>query len=49
MMKSSRQIAFETLYKIFYDDAYSNLALDSAIAGNSGGKSIYNKACVRSC
>ena len=30
-MKSSRQIAFETLYKIFYDDAYSNLALDSAI------------------
>lgn len=30
-MKSSRLIAFETLYKIFYDNAYSNIALDKAI------------------
>lgn len=27
-MKSSRLLAFETLHKIFYDGAYSNLALD---------------------
>lgn len=30
-MKSSRLIAFETLYKIFYDDSYSNIALDNAL------------------
>lgn len=30
-MKSSRLIAFEALYKIFYDNAYSNIALDKAI------------------
>lgn len=33
MIKSSRLVAFETLYKIFYDDAYSNLALDNALKG----------------
>ncbi|MCM1285579.1 MAG: 16S rRNA (cytosine(967)-C(5))-methyltransferase RsmB [Acetobacter sp.] len=32
MMKSSRLIAFETLYKIFYDVSYSNLALESALS-----------------
>ncbi|MGN1203336.1 MAG: 16S rRNA (cytosine(967)-C(5))-methyltransferase RsmB [Eubacterium sp.] len=31
MMKSSRLIAFETLYKIFFDNAYSNIALDNAV------------------
>lgn len=30
-MKSHRLIAFETLYKIFYDDSYSNIALDKAL------------------
>lgn len=30
-MKSSRLIAFETIYKIFYDDSYSNIALDNAL------------------
>lgn len=42
-MKSSRQIAFETLYKIFYDDAYSNLALDSAIAEIPEGKAFITR------
>ena len=37
-MKNSRQIAFEALYKIFYDDAYSNLALDSAISESDVSK-----------
>lgn len=31
MKKSSRLIAFETLHKIFFDSAYSNIALDKAI------------------
>lgn len=31
-MKSSRLIAFDTLYKIFYDSAYSNIALDKALS-----------------
>ena len=43
MMKNSRQIAFETLYKIFYDDAYSNLALDSAIGDVEEGKSFITR------
>ncbi|MCH5321046.1 MAG: 16S rRNA (cytosine(967)-C(5))-methyltransferase RsmB [Eubacterium sp.] len=30
-MKNARLVAFETLYKIFYDSAYSNIALDNAI------------------
>lgn len=30
-MKDPRQTAFEALYKIFYDSAYSNLALNEAI------------------
>lgn len=32
MNKNSRQIAFETLHRIFYNDAYSNIAVDSALA-----------------
>lgn len=31
MMKSSRLIAFETLYRIFTDNSYSNIALDSVL------------------
>ncbi len=42
-MKSSRQIAFETLYKIFYDDAYSNIAIDSAVSEISEGKSFITR------
>ena len=42
-MKNSRQIAFETLYKIFYDDAYSNIALDSALSGTESGKSFVTR------
>ena len=37
-MNDSRQTAFEALYKIFYSDAYSNLAVDSAISGTDISK-----------
>lgn len=43
MMKNSRQIAYETLYKIFYDDAYSNIALDSALSDIETGKSFVTR------
>ena len=39
-MNSSRQIAFEALYRIFYDNAYSNLALDKALSGLENGKAF---------
>lgn len=39
-MKSQRLIAFETLYKIFYDSSYSNLALDSALSQLDDNKSF---------
>lgn len=39
-MKNSRQTAFEALYRIFYDDAYSNLAIDKALSGLENGKSF---------
>lgn len=39
-MKSSRLIAFETLYKIFYDDSYSNLALESALSYSKDDKAF---------
>ncbi|MCH5315325.1 MAG: 16S rRNA (cytosine(967)-C(5))-methyltransferase RsmB [Eubacterium sp.] len=39
-MKSQRLIAFEILYKIFYDASYSNLALDSALADIEENKSF---------
>lgn len=32
-MKNARLIAFDVLYKIFYNDAYSNIALDNALLG----------------
>ena len=31
MNKSARLVAFEVLYKIFYDNSYSNIALDAAL------------------
>lgn len=34
-MKSARQVAFEALVKIYKDDAYSNLAVDSLLKENS--------------
>lgn len=37
-MKSARQVAFETLYKIFYKDAYSNIAVDVALRTQDGAK-----------
>ncbi|MCH5316346.1 MAG: 16S rRNA (cytosine(967)-C(5))-methyltransferase RsmB [Eubacterium sp.] len=42
-MKNSRQIAFEALYKIFYDDAYSNLALDTAISDTENSKAFITR------
>ncbi len=42
-MKSSRQIAFEVLYKIFYGNAYSNIAVDSALAGIGEGKAFVTR------
>lgn len=39
-MKGSRLIAFETLYKIFYDDSYSNLALESALSYSKDDKAF---------
>ena len=40
MTKSSRLIAFETLYSIFYDGSYSNIALDKAISGINEDKAF---------
>lgn len=37
-MKNSREVAFDVLYKVLYEDAYSNLALDSAIKENNLSK-----------
>lgn len=39
-MKSARLIAFETLYKIFYDDSYSNIALDKALKNVNDDKAF---------
>lgn len=39
-MKNARLVAFETLYKIFYDSAYSNIALDKAIKDISDDKAF---------
>lgn len=40
-MKNSRLIAFETLYEITKDGAYSNIALDSALKGVSGADKAF--------
>ncbi len=42
-MKNSRQIAFEILYKIFYNDAYSNIAVDSALSDVKEGKAFITR------
>lgn len=42
-MKNTRQISFETLYKIFYDDAYSNIALDKALNFADSGKAFITR------
>ncbi len=34
-MKNSREVAFDVLKKVLYDDAYSNLALDNAVKENN--------------
>lgn len=39
-MISSRQAAFETLYKVSFDDAYSNIAVDNALTELSDGKAF---------
>lgn len=42
-MMNSRQAAFETLYKIFYDSAYSNLALDYVLSDMESGKAFASR------
>ncbi|MGN0535271.1 MAG: 16S rRNA (cytosine(967)-C(5))-methyltransferase RsmB [Eubacterium sp.] len=39
-MKNARLIAFETLYKIFYDNSYSNIAIDNAVKNSDGDKAF---------
>lgn len=39
-MISSRQAAFETLYKVSFNDAYSNIAVDNALSELSDGKAF---------
>lgn len=43
MTKSPRLIAFETLYNIFYNGSYSNIALDKALSNV-----VYDKAFISS-
>ncbi len=45
-MKSARLCAFETLYKIFYDKAYSNLALDAALAAADAKDKAFTASLV---
>lgn len=42
-MADSRQTAFEVLYKIFYDKAYSNIALDSALSKIDNSKAFVSR------
>lgn len=48
-MKSSRLIAFEALYKIFYDNAYSNIALDKAIRDVESDKAFISALVYGVC
>lgn len=48
-MKSSRLIAFEALYKIFYDNAYSNIALDKAIRDVESDKAFISALIYGVC
>ncbi len=43
MNLNTRQIAFETLYKIFYNDAYSNLVIDDALSEINDGKAFVTR------
>lgn len=43
MNKSARHIAFETLYKIFYNDAYSNIAVDNALSDLNESKGFVTR------
>lgn len=45
-MKNARLSAFETLYKIFFDDAYSNLALDSALTSAEAEDKAFTASLV---
>lgn len=45
-MKNARLSAFETLYKILVDDAYSNLALDAALADAEGADKAFTANLV---
>ncbi len=42
-MSKPRQTAFETLYRIFYGGAYSNIALNSALTGESEHKAFITR------
>ena len=42
-MISSRQIAFETLYSVLYDNAYSNIELDKMLSGIEEGKAFASR------
>ena len=39
-MSAQRQAAFETLYRICYDSAYSNIAVDNALSQLNEGKAF---------
>lgn len=43
MNKNARQTVFDILYKIFYNDAYSNIAVDSALADVSESKGFITR------
>lgn len=43
MINNSRQTAFEALYKIFYDSAYSNLAVDYALSDVKESKAFITR------
>jgi len=43
MIKNARQTAFQVLYKIFYDAAYSNLALDHALSDVKESKAFITR------
>lgn len=42
-MISSRQIAFETLYSVLYDNAFSNIELDKMLSGIEEGKAFASR------
>lgn len=49
MTKSSRLIAFETLYNIFYEGSYSNIALDKALLGADKDKAFISALVYGVC